>query len=282
MIYRSSVNHSLKESLQDVYSFRLFCEKKNEEIDYYLSDDMMMEAENSEKKESVFAKIGQAIIDILNKFTEVMTGFLNRFRDSSLKNKSNIVKAEKMMKRHPEFKDEIMQAIKDGKLELTDIKSLKELDSVAEELTKLALKKSIDPKSLRGRWEKAKEAFKKGINKDGTILTTVAAAASVVSLGIGITTLKKNIDDIRDSANNANNYAKESIRQLKEIEKGLKDKNSTPEEQKEYIELFSGIRRIFSEWTTIHVNVSSKDSASINKLIEKITSVIEKSESKNN
>ena len=219
MIYRSSVNHSLKESLQDVYSFKLFCEKKNEEIDYYLSDDMMMEAENSEKKESVFAKIGQAIIDILKKFSELMGKFIDRFRDSSLKNKSNIIKAEKMMKRHPEFKDVILTSIKEGDLDLSDIKSLSELDKAADELTKMALENKIDPKSLRGRWESAKKKFKKAINSD-TTKNTLSIVGSTLSIATGIIAIKKFSDSWGSELKNIKNNAEKSTIELKNKIKG--------------------------------------------------------------
>ena len=148
----------------DLKAFDLFTEAKEE---------FFMES----IKESV-TKLGDKIIQIFSDLKERITGMFGKFRENDWKKKDNDKKIEMIAKRDPKTAERVQIALERGDLDMNDFKDIKtffeECDKVLDDLEK----KAIDPKSIRGRWEKAKK--KVSDNKDNIriVCTVIGAVAT--------------------------------------------------------------------------------------------------------
>lgn len=147
----------------------------------------MMMVYESEKK-GIFTRIGEMVVTLYNKFIEVIDKIIDTVKSYSFKKKSDLQKLDILLKKHPELKDEAIAAFNKGALDLSDVRSLKELDSTFDEILKMAKKKDIDPKSLRGKWEKAKEKFEKD-EKAWGVVKVAAATTAVIGAAVALKTL---------------------------------------------------------------------------------------------
>lgn len=141
----------------------------------------------SEKK-NIFTKIGEMVVAIYKKFIEFIDSMIDKIKTYSFQKKSDLQKLEVLLKNHPDLKNEAIAAFNKGALDLQDVRSLKELDEAFDEIIKLSKKKDIDPKSLRGKWEKAKEKFEKD-EKSWKIVKIAAATTAVISAAVAVKTL---------------------------------------------------------------------------------------------
>ena len=149
-----------------------------------VSDDTLFIYE-SEKK-SFLQQVGEKILELRDKFIELVNKIIDKIKTASFNNKSNVQKLEKLIKDHPELKNETIAAFNDGTLNLTNIKSFKELDDSIDTILKMAKKGDIDPDSLQGKWEAAKKKFEENRDK---IQKTAVAGTAVIGLGLAIATL---------------------------------------------------------------------------------------------
>lgn len=153
--------------------------------------ELYLEAE----KENAFAKIGKAIIDLFNKFKEMAGNIVKKISEISFKSKSDLNKLDKLIKAHPEFKDDVICAFKNGELNISDAKSIREMEAAYDELIKLSKKKDVDPKTLRGKFEAMKKKFD-NIDK-GTAIKVAGAATTVITAGTAIFVFKNHILDAK-------------------------------------------------------------------------------------
>lgn len=217
MIYLSLNDENTKAVISSYIDLHECLESTRSIIDEYMIDDMLLEGTSDTDKKNIFEKIGETVINIYNKFMDFIKNIFKSINDRNIKGKSNIIKAEKMIKRHPEFKNEIITSIKDGNLSLDDIKSLDELDKAASEIANLALRENIDPKSLRGKWEKAKLKAKNLVNSK-TASNSIALATSALSLTTGIVYFKNRSKAEKQSLKNSEEVAKKMNDALKNLE----------------------------------------------------------------
>ena len=130
------------------------------------------------------------VITIYNKFVEFIDKIIDTVRTHLFKKKTDLQKLDILLKNHPDLKNEAIAAFNEGALDLSDVRSLKELDSTFDEILKLARKKEIDPKTLRGKWEKAKEKFEKSEKTWKTVATVAGAAASIITAATALKTFQ--------------------------------------------------------------------------------------------
>jgi hypothetical protein len=175
----NSFMESCDNEINDMFAeFNIIHEKVmlESEIMDTVPEDMMMVYEAGKK--NLFTKIGEKVIELFKKIKELIDKGIENLKELSFKNKTTMQKAEIFAKKHPEFKNEIIDSIKSGALDLNDMRSLKELEVAYDEIIRLSKKKGVDPKTLRGKWEKAKEKF----NND-TVMKTADTVGKVVTVG---------------------------------------------------------------------------------------------------
>lgn len=149
-------------------------------IDSLLDDSFVIEKKNettdsSNKSTSIINKLGQAIINIFNKFVELIDRLIENIRSITLKGKTDTAKLEKMIKKHPEFAEELKDAFTAGELDLSAVSNLADLDKAYDDILKMAKRKNVDPDTLKGKWEQAKKKYLTTDNliKSGSILSAV-------------------------------------------------------------------------------------------------------------
>ena len=185
-----------------------------------VSDDLMMVYE-SEKK-NIFARIGDVIIAIYKKLKEFIEHAIDAVKNITFKSKSDLQKLDLLLKRHPDLKDEAIVAFNKGALELADMRSLKELEASFDEILRLSRKKDMDPKSLRAKWEKAKEKFNKD-QQSWSVVKVAAATATVIGAAVAVATLgPKLVEAHRNMTENLQKAKEAEADALKEL-KELKD-----------------------------------------------------------
>ena len=199
--YNSYIKRCLND-LQPVYAeYAMIYNKVDLEFTVMesVSDDMMLLLEAAEK--SLLQKIGEKILELRDKFIEFADKVIDKIKTFTFNNKSNAQKLEKLLKEHPELKDETLMAVKDGTLNLNNIKSFKELNENYSEIIKLAKKGEIDPKTLRGKWEKVKEKFED--NEDKIIKATkvvtgvIGAAVALKTFSVKCREAEKQNNDLK-------------------------------------------------------------------------------------
>ena len=229
-----------------------------------IPESMMMVYE-SEKK-NIFAKIGEMVVAIYNKFVEVIDKIIDAIKNHSFKKKSDLQKLDILLKKHPDLKDQVIVAFDSGALNLSDARSLKELDSTFEEILKLAKKKDIDPASLKGKWEKAKEKIGKAAS------TTVKVAAGVTTVLTAAKVLKSFKSDCAKATNIAQEEKQKRAEQKAEILSRLKDEGVVNDNTG----VWRTMLEIWREMNNIHSKTQKDNFGIISKISNGITSFLDK------
>lgn len=180
-------------------------------------DDSSFQIFMEKEGQNIFAKIGNAIIDMVKKIVQFITNKVDKLKDYKLDKKleKNIDKA--FASATPEEKKDIEALLKEGLSNgLVSIKDLTELSKINQaynDLLKSIADSKVDPKSLKGKAKSLNDMLKKA-NESGVVNAAKAITAVGGAIGVGYI-LKKNILDARNSAetarknavNNANAFA---------------------------------------------------------------------------
>ena len=169
-------------------------------------------------KDSVFKKIGEAILALIKKFTDAAKKVVEKIKELGFKSKTDTEKLDKLLKQRPELKDEVICAYKSGDLNVADAKSLKELDKAFDEIIKLSKQKDVKPDTLRGKVEAMKKKFANP--DDTTLVKTAKATAAVVGAAVAVVTFKKYVLDAKKSSND---YIKSCTEKNEAVYKAIKD-----------------------------------------------------------
>lgn len=232
---------------------------------------MVYEAE----KTNIFKRIGEFLIKIYNEFMKLIDSVIDKIKNFSFKNKTNIQKLDILVNNHPQFKDEIIASFNEGVLNLDDVKKLKDLDSAWEEVIKLSKKKDIDTKTLKGKIEKAKENFEKDektwkVVKVATATTTVITAIKAVKFFI------PQCAEVTEKFNKLKQERKEKQAEILEELKNMTDKDGNPivSDQTGKWRLMLEFRRWIDGKTSViekrHVGIIEKLANGITSLLDKV------------
>lgn len=207
----------------------------NLEVEFLESGDDVKLETAEEKKTNFVDKIGAAIIEVGKKAVAFINNIITKIQESLFANKSDMQKVSALCKKNPGMADEINKAFKEGNLQVTDLKSIKELESAYDEIMRLAKQENVDPNTLKGKWANAKKKFgnmsEADIIKGVTATIGVATAASVLVINLGklpeaisnIKNFKQNAADKTELANlaleKARNDAEKSRVQLDEAKR---------------------------------------------------------------
>ena len=178
-------------------------------------------------KKNIFAKIGDMIISLFENIKKFIETIIDKFSDLTLRKKTDIQKLEVLLKKHPELKDETVGAFREGALDLSDIKNIKELDNALDEILKMSRAKA-DPDSIKTKWEKAKAKFE----KDGVIVTAAKKTATVVSaasaVAMFIPNCAKAVSELKKLKAGRQDEMADALKMVKELENdNLADKSTS-------------------------------------------------------
>lgn len=183
----NTINENALLASEYVNDFKLFYEERiiNEAVGLESTDT----DELKKKKEGFFEKIGNLALAIFKKIQDLINTVINGVKDILYRLSPLEKKIEILKKENPDLANKIIAKIDAGDLTPTDIKNLKEVSKLYDEVLKEAEKSNVDPKSLKGRIE----AVKKKIDSfdESTTRKAIGAAAVSVSLIGGILALKK-------------------------------------------------------------------------------------------
>lgn len=187
--------NSCLDDMEPVFSeYSLVCDKIDLELMMMesVSETTMMIYEDAKK--SFLQRVGEKILELRDKFMEFVNKMIDKIKTFSFNHKSNEQKLQKLLKEHPEFKNDTLMAVREGTLNLNNIKSFKELNDNFDEILRLAKKGDIDPDSLRGKIEAAKEKHEKKLKKAAEI---AGAATAIITAGVALATIGSKISDAK-------------------------------------------------------------------------------------
>lgn len=187
--------NSCLDDMEPVFSeYSLVCDKIDLELMMMesVSETTMMIYEDAKK--SFLQRVGEKILELRDKFMEFVNKMIDKIKTFSFNHKSNEQKLQKLLKEHPEFKNDTLLAVKEGALNLNNIKSFKELNDNFDEIIKMAKKGDIDPDSLKGKIEAAKEKHEKKLKKAAEV---AGAASAIITAGIALATIGGKISDAK-------------------------------------------------------------------------------------
>jgi hypothetical protein len=140
-------------------------------------ESMMMVYEDGKK--NIFTTIGEMIIKLYNSIKNAIDGVVDWVKNITFKNKTDVQKAQMLMKKFPDLKDEIWGSFKSGALDLSDLKNMREMEDAFDDILKM-YKKNADPKSIAAKIEKAKKKFENAADAAHKSTTIINAAKAIV------------------------------------------------------------------------------------------------------
>ena len=140
-------------------------------------------------------KIGDKIIEIVKRCKEFIKSKLSDLKNLKWRLSSDEKKIDTAISKNPSLADDIKIAIAEGNIKISDIKDLKTFYDEVDNIMKEMKKDQVDPKSLKGRWEKAK---KKIASSEKPLKAVLGITASAAGLYLTYTQIKKYK---KDSAN---------------------------------------------------------------------------------
>lgn len=216
--------NSCLDDMEPVFSeYSLVCDKIDLELMMMesVSETTMMIYEDAKK--SFLQRVGEKILELRDKFMEFVNKMIDKIKTFSFNHKSNEQKLQKLLKEHPEFKNDTLMAVREGTLNLNNIKSLKDLDDNFNEIIKLAKKDNIDPDSLQGKIEAFKEKYNAKIERiekaAKTTTVIITASLAVITFVPKIAEALKTADECKKKRNNY------YLNAYKELQNGIKDNN---------------------------------------------------------
>jgi hypothetical protein len=225
-----------------------------------------------QKKKNVFERIGETVIKLFKKFSEMIDKIISHLKEGSFARKSNIQKLELLLKEHPELKKEALGAFNEGAINMSDFKSLKELDAAFDEIVKMSKKEDVDPNSLKGKWEAAKKKIANSNNSwiiNGAKAATVVIGAAVAVKTFGPSIAKAQNEFQKNKAENAERNM-EYLKILKKEDVINKDTG-----------IATTLLGIHKERLNYHASVAKSTGTAIDKLEFAIASFIDKYTPKN-
>ena len=162
--------------------------KESEDI-----DSLYIEAEGG-----FFAKVGNVVITLAKKFSEMCDKVIQKIKDIAFQMKGNEAKMKMLEKEHPEYsKEAIRNIVKDGGITFADMKSFSELDNEFYKIMKMAKDKDVDPNSFKGKCKEFEKKLKNNDTKLQTVAIVAGAAGTIFGLYKTISTIGKDVKEAK-------------------------------------------------------------------------------------
>lgn len=182
-----------------------------------------------ESVSNIITQIGDKVIEICKRVKEFVDGVVNKVKTVLWNRKDNESKIDAILKKNPNASRETIKfALSKHKMSLTDVKDLsmfyKEIDGVLAAMDK----DNIDPASLKGKIERAKEKLQKSSDTIITVGKTAGAIATLIGLYASVKKLKKeshtSLEEIERMSNAEKDKIEASIERLsRQSKKGTTD-----------------------------------------------------------
>ena len=150
---------------------------KMHEYDFIESVSDDNEALIVEEGKNLIEKIGDAVIAAVNKVVVMINSVITNIKDLMTSHKDDTKKLDKLLKDHPELKNEVLLSLKQGDL---DIKSLKDMNEYLDESYEL-VKKIESGKVNPSKADEAYDKIVKKFEKAKPIFVGIAAVGSAVT-----------------------------------------------------------------------------------------------------
>lgn len=169
---------------RDLQMFGIFTESKEE---YFV-----------EGFSNIVETLGKKIIEIIQHFKDTMTDIFRKWKERSWQKKDDVQKLREIEKRNPKAAEKLQIAIEKGTLDMNSYKDIdsffKEIDDILDNIDKA----NVDPKSLKGRLNKAKKKLEKN---DNTIKAVASALGLVATTGTIVVTYQKYKNNVQEKVN---------------------------------------------------------------------------------
>lgn len=168
----------LSNQKRDLKMFGIFTESKEE---YY-----------EESVAGVVEKIGEKILDIIQKFKDFMNDVFRKWKERSWQKKDDVQKLREIEKKDPKLAAKLSIYVQKGDIDMKSFKDLNDFYKNCDEILKEMDKKNVDPKSIKGKWEKTKAALNDNKGTVAAIATTLGLIATASGLVIQYQKYKQN------------------------------------------------------------------------------------------
>ena len=167
------------------------------------SDQELME----EGAKEVVEKIGQAVINTIDKVIELIKKCIENITGLIFKHKDTSKELDKLLADHPELKNEVIIALQKGDMDLKSLKDVNELLDTSQDIINKMEAGKLEP-------SKAEELYNKAVDKlekAKPFLTTIAAVGSALS---AVLIVHKFLPSLREQKMNAE-FTKQRLETMK-------------------------------------------------------------------
>lgn len=230
------------------------------------------------EKTNIFDKIGNAVISIAKKIQNIIKKIIDAFKNIGFKNKSNEEKIQALLdkkkKEDPEnykdIKNEVIAKFNSGELNPVDMKTLKEMNDVYDEIVKLSKQKDVKPDSIRAKFDAMKKKFDNIDKPVKTISSIITVAIAMVTFKSKVLDARKNTIEYEKKLSEKNEATIKAIKELQQYENGEYASDSLSKAQ---------ILKNANFWiNNQYEKLISKEQGTIDKLDKGITAWIAKHE----
>lgn len=240
MISVSFVNNTIKpikvnDSLIDIFNTVKECENsislligdyissvENNMLNEAVGLDVITEDAMEEKRKGVFEKIGEATMAVFKKIQEFIQRIVRALKDLIYRLSPVEKKLDMITKENPELANKVLAEIDAGNISIIDLKNLKEVDQMYEDILDAAKRKEVDEKTLRGKVEKFKMKFDALIDPNSKAVKRIQNVAAIVTAATVIITaktlLEKNRKTSLDAGEASAKYFNSFRKTVKEME----------------------------------------------------------------
>lgn len=195
----------LSQQKRDLKMFGIFTESKEEYFNESASD--------------VIEKIGQKILDIIQKFKDFMSDLFRKWKERSWAKKDDVQKLRELEKKDPKLAARMEAYVQNGDIDMKSFKDINDFYKNCDDILKEMEKKNVDPKSIKGRWEKAKAALNDKKGAVSAIATALGLIATASGLVITYQKYKQNCE--KDMLNEADTIKAKAEKRMNDLEKEI-------------------------------------------------------------
>ena len=187
--------------------------------------DVITEDAMEEKRKGVFEKIGEATMAVFKKIQEFIQRIVRALKDLIYRLSPVEKKLDMITKENPELANKVLAEIDAGNISIIDLKNLKEVDQMYEDILDAAKRKEVDEKTLRGKVEKFKMKFDALIDPNSKAVKRIQNVAAIVTAATVIITAKTLLEKNRKTSLDAGEASARYFNSFRKTVKEMEDTN---------------------------------------------------------
>ena len=185
------------------------------------NDSILVETtDDSNKAKNIFAKIGDAVINIINKIKEMFAKFIEKITGDRREKAINaeVEKANAILKNNPKLRDEVVSRLENGELNIPDMaKAYGDVDKIMQHIKNE--EELAKANTINGKLNKVADK----INDNGAVKIIAAASGAVLTITGLLTIVPKVMNSLSDSKEAYKQITKRGQKCKSEIEKNDKE-----------------------------------------------------------